>query len=381
MQGRIVFINQAAGYLTVDIVNRFAAEFKDIVLITGSVRVQNTTPDPGIKIVYIARYDRGNKIRKSLSWLKATLQVFFLLKFRYSRYDKFYFTIPPTAYLMAPWFGGKYSILVYDLYPEALVANGVKPQSLFYRWWTKRNSIIFEKAHRLFTISEALALGMKRYAPAKDITVIPNWSAFSHFIPIKKEENTLLIKEQMNGKFIVQYSGNIGVTHNVESLIEVAERLKDKSEIVFQIIGRGDRSIEITRMISDKQLSNCIMLPFRDDAMLYDSLCAADLAVIILDQSIPDVSVPSKVYNIMSAALPVMAISSPVSGLSDLVIRHNIGRVFEKERIDDMCRFILELKQNTLKREEYARSSYKAASYYTSDNAREYLRTYSGQDL
>ena len=130
MSPGIVFINQATGYLTIDIINKFVNDFENVVLITGSVRIQDTPPDPKIKIVYISRYDRGNNLRKAFSWIKGSIQIFFLLKFRFSSYDKFYFTIPPTACLMAPWFRGRFSVLVYDLYPEALIANGFRENGL-----------------------------------------------------------------------------------------------------------------------------------------------------------------------------------------------------------------------------------------------------------
>lgn len=372
----IVFINQATGYLTIDIVNEFTREFDDVVLITGSVRVQNTALHSKVRIEHITRYDRGDNLRKAFSWLKGTIQIFFLLKFRYDRYDKVYITVPPTAYLMAPWFKGRYSILIYDLYPEALIANGFSKQGFIYRWWAKRNRKIFHYSHRVYTLSEAMRSGIRSYAPAIDVIVIPNWSAFSSLLPVRKEENELLRREGLLGKFIVQYSGNIGVTHNVESLVDVAEHLKEEDGIVFQIIGRGERSNEIARRVREKGLSNCVLLPFRDDKELFESLCAADLAVIILDDRTPDISIPSKIYNIMSAGLPVMAIASAGSGLSDLIIGHNIGRVFERDNIKEMSCFIVDLKNNAHQRNLYSARSLQTAGRFTSENARIYLDHY-----
>ena len=106
MAGKIVFISQASGYLTIDIINRFVSDFDKVILITGSVRIQDTPLDPHIRVEMIMRYDRGNNFRKGFSWIIGSLQIFFLLKFRYNKYDKFFFTVPPTAYLMAFWFSG-----------------------------------------------------------------------------------------------------------------------------------------------------------------------------------------------------------------------------------------------------------------------------------
>jgi glycosyltransferase involved in cell wall biosynthesis len=376
MEGGIVFINQATGYITIDIINEFTGKFKDIVLITGSVRIQDTNLVSRVKIEYITRYDRGNNFRKALSWIKGSVQIFYLLKFRYRGYDKFYFTVPPIASLMAPWFKGRYSVLVFDLYPEALMANGFTEKNFVYRLWAKRNIRIFQKCFKIFTISEGLKTGIGRYIFNKEIIVIPNWSAFSHFVPVRKEENQILKREGLFNRFIVQYSGNIGVTHNVETLVDIAENLTEENDILFQIIGRGERSIEIARSISEKKLTNCVLQPFREDAELYESLCAADVAVIILDDSIPDISIPSKIYNVMSAGLPVMAIASVNSGLAYLVARHNLGEIFEKDDIKGMSRFILDLKFDNDKRNEYALNSLRASALFTKDNAQQYLQSY-----
>ena len=376
MSPGIVFINQATGYLTIDIINKFINDFENVVLITGSVRIQDTPPDPKIKIVYISRYDRGNNLRKAFSWIKGSIQIFFLLKFRFSSYDKFYFTIPPTACLMAPWFRGRFSVLVYDLYPEALKANGFSESGFLYRWWAGRNRKIFGEAHRVYTLSDTMKSGIEKYCPGRDIIVIPNWSAFSHLAPVRKEDNKILDREGLAGRFIVQYSGNIGVTHNVETLIEVAEYLKGENEIVFQIIGRGERRNEIARRIHEKALGNCILMPFRNDGDLFESLCAADLAVIILDDRTPDVSVPSKLYNTLSASLPVLAITSSGSGLAEMVVSHNIGEVFDKNDVKGMSHFILDLKNNRSRWTMYSANSLEASSLYTSENAAKYLETY-----
>ena len=376
MSPGIVFINQATGYLTIDIINKFINDFENVVLITGSVRIQDTPPDPKIKIVYISRYDRGNNLRKAFSWIKGSIQIFFLLKFRFSSYDKFYFTIPPTACLMAPWFRGRFSVLVYDLYPEALKANGFSESGFLYRWWAGRNRKLFGEAHRVYTLSDTMKSGIEKYCPGRDIIVIPNWSAFSHLAPVRKEDNKILDREGLAGRFIVQYSGNIGVTHNVETLIEVAEYLKGENEIVFQIIGRGERRNEIARRIHEKALGNCILMPFRNDGDLFESLCAADLAVIILDDRTPDVSVPSKLYNTLSASLPVLAIASSGSGLAEMVVSHNIGEVFDKNDVKGMSRFILDLKNNSSRWTMYSANSLEASSLYTSENAAKYLEAY-----
>ncbi|MGQ3088141.1 hypothetical protein, partial [Flavobacterium sp.] len=82
---KIVFINQATGYLTIDIINEFAKDYDEVALIAGSIRVQDIPLDRKVKWSKITKYDRGNPKKKFLSWLIGTIQIFFLLLFRYRR--------------------------------------------------------------------------------------------------------------------------------------------------------------------------------------------------------------------------------------------------------------------------------------------------------
>lgn len=214
------------------------------------------------------------------------------------------------------------------------------------------------------------------YAADAEVVVIPNWSAFSGFIPVSRNQNCFINGEKPEDRFIVQYSGNIGVTHNVETLVEIAERLKTNEEILFQIIGRGDRANFIMELVEKKQLANCQILPFRKDEELYESLCAAHLAVITLDDKTSDISVPSKIYNIMAAGVPVLVIAPSMSDVSGIVKEYCVGAAFEKKDINGMCDFILEIKNNAILHYRMAGNALNASNNFTNANAGKYLEHY-----
>ncbi|MBN1181850.1 MAG: glycosyltransferase family 4 protein [Bacteroidales bacterium] len=379
MQRRIVFINQATGYLTIDIINEFAKEFEKVALITGSVRIQDVSLDKKVHVSYITKYNRGNTFKKLASWLLGTVQIYSLLVVRYRKFERFYFTIPPTSYLLANHFRSLYAVVVYDLYPDALLTYGFNSRGLIYKWWLKRNERAFTRAHKIFTLSERMKSQILAYASRSKVTVISNWAAFNDMPCVVKEKNKLINEHNLQGKFIVQYSGNIGVTHRVEVLIEAAELLASYEDIIFLIIGRGDRMKTIGSMIQNKKLKNCMLLRFRKDDELFDSLCAADLAVITLDDRTPDISVPSKTYNIMVAGLPIMAIAAKTSEISEMIDKHGNGKSFDKNDLEGMCRFITELKNNPDYRITLSKKSLAAAQNYTRKNAKEYCEIYLNQ--
>lgn len=376
MPAKIVFINQATGYLTIDIINSFTEKFEEVALITGSIRVQNKQLNPSVKVSKIVRYNRGNTFWKAVSWIFGTIQILFLLKFRYSDFEKFFFTIPPPAYLLSLGFDSSFSVAVYDLYPEALKAYHFKESGLLYQWWCKKNEKIFSKAHRVFTISQNMKTKLLSYSRQADIRIISNWTAFTGYTPIPKERNHIRMNDGLINKFVIQYSGNIGITHNVETIIEVAENLRHEPTLVFQIIGRGERSNHIRSLIEGKHLTNCILLPFRKDEDLYESLCAADLAVVTLEEKTVDISVPSKLYNIMAAGLPIVAIAPLSSSTAEMITQFDTGLAFNKINIQGMCDFIMDLVHNPDLLKRYSDNSLKASEYFLEKNAFRYLQEY-----
>jgi glycosyltransferase involved in cell wall biosynthesis len=376
MPRRIVFINQATGYLTIDIINAFADEFEYVALIAGSIRVQDIELNKKVKWTRIARYDRGNPAKKLISWLWATIQILFLLLFRFRHYEVFYITVPPTAYLLSLLLPNKFSILVFDIYPESLKIYNIKDSSWIFRLWAKWNRGIFKKAHRIFTIGDGMKSILANYVNHEKILVINNWSGLIEIKPIPKDSNPFIKAQSLSGKFIIEYSGNIGYTHNVETLLEVAERFKDDTQVVFLIIGRGERFNNIKDLIHKNQLNNCRLLPFQPDSEIQNSLSAANLSIVILDERVATYSIPSKTYNLLALGSAFLVIGSPEAELAKFVANFKIGKTFSQVNIPGMVEFIKELKEDPGKIDYYKNNALKVAGYFTYQNARKYLEYY-----
>jgi glycosyltransferase involved in cell wall biosynthesis len=376
MPRRIVFINQATGYLTIDIINAFADEFECVALIAGSIRVQDIELNKKVKWTRIARYNRGNPAKKLLSWLWATIQIFFLLLFRFRHYEVFYITIPPTAYLLSLLLPNKFSILVFDIYPESLKIYNIKDSSWIFRLWAKWNRGLFKKAHRIFTIGDGMKNILANYVNHEKILVINNWSGLIEIKPIPKDSNPFIKAQSLSGKFIIEYSGNIGYTHNIETLLEVAEKFKDDPQVVFLIIGRGERFNNIKDLIHTNQLNNCRLLPFQPDSEIQNSLSAADLSIVILDERVASFSIPSKTYNLLALGSAFLVIGSPEAELAKFVADFKIGKTFSQVNIPGMVEFIKELKEDPGKIDYYKNNALKVSGYFTYQNARKYLEYY-----
>lgn len=151
----------------------------------------------------------------------------------------------------------QYSVIVYDVYPDALSNVGIYQDSWIYKVWVKINRRIYSNADKIYTLSSGMAALLLKYCDKDKIVVIPNWMGMDSLSRIEKTENPFILKHNLLDKFVVMYSGNIGFTHNVESIIEIAEEIKENEDIIFFIIGEGLKKNELMSWVKDRNLKNC----------------------------------------------------------------------------------------------------------------------------
>lgn len=372
---KIVIINQAANYLTIGFANAFYEEFDHVTLMTGSVHVQGEELNNGIELKKINKWEESPALKKILSFLKALFLMWWLLITKYRKHEVFFVSVPPMGYLLNLILPHKFSMVIWDVYPDVFKIAGMKDSHPIYKFWAFLNKKSFKKAFKIFTISTKMADLLKAYTD-REVLVRPIWSIFQENNKIEKNKNIFITEHGLQNKFIVQYSGNIGVTHNVETLIEIAEVLKDNTEILFQIIGRGPRKSKLEKLVKEKNLPNCVFLPFQTDDMFPYSLSAADVGVVILDETTSKGSVPSKSYNLMSYGIPSLYIASKDSQLYEYTKKYEHGACFSKNELRVVTEFLKNLSTNSLFYNEISSNAIEAAKNFKRENADKFIKAY-----
>lgn len=373
---KIVIVNQAVNYLTIGLCNEFAASFADVSLVTGSIHVQGEELSVAVKVRFIDRWREEHGIGKALAFMKVLLIIYALLLTRYRRHEVFFVSVPPMAYLLAVFLPHRCSTIIWDVYPDVFKITGMRETHPLYRVWSRLNRIAFRRMFRLYTIGERMADLLERYVSRDRIIIQPIWSIFQCNDKVPAESNPFVAQHGLQGKFVVQYSGNIGLTHKVEVMVALAERLREHPDILFQIIGRGPRVAALRRTVEKKILANCQFLPFQSDEMFPLSLSAADLGVVILDELTSKGSVPSKSYNLMAYGIPALYIASPDSQLQEYADRYGHAACFSENALDRAAAFIVELKGSPTRYREMAERSLAAAGHYRRSNAARFVDYY-----
>lgn len=374
---KIVIVNQAVNYLTIGFANAFSEKFDKVILITGSIHTQGEKLRPEITVKKINPWHEKPATKKAFSYIKALGWTWWLLMTKYRKHEVFFVSVPPMGYLLNLVLPHRFSMVIWDVYPDIFKITGMKESHPFYRGWAFLNKKSFKKAYKLFTISNKMAELIKVYTK-REIIVQPIWSIFQANNKIERADNVFIHKLGLQDKFIVQYSGNIGMTHNVESLVDIAELLKSNEKILFQIIGRGPRKAVLEKLVREKKLPNCMFLPFQSDEMFPYSLSAAHVGVVILDETTSKGSVPSKSYNLMSYGIPSLYIASKDSQLYSYTQDYQHGKCFTKNELSHAATFLEQLSQDTSYYSTLSKNATQAAANFRRENADKFVDRYLG---
>jgi glycosyltransferase involved in cell wall biosynthesis len=370
---KVVLINQSTGYLMIDIVNSYARKYDSVALIAGSIDESDRKLDNSVNYSQIIAYNRRSAFSRLFSWCIAEIQIFILLLFRYRKYDVIYVTNPPFSYFLSLVFNYKYSIIVFDIYPDVLININIDPNNLIFKVWGSINRRVFNKATQVYTLSRGMANLLSRYCEMTKIKIIPNWSGANALKPIDKKNNPFVKKYHLENMFVIMYSGNIGYTHNVETILEIAKNLQDEKDICFFIIGEGGKKNSLMKIAKEEQLTSCHFLTWQPTDYIHYSLGAADLSIITLTDETAFVSVPSKTYNLLAVGSPLLCIAPQDSEIDVLVKAAECGRCFEKNKINEMVEYIKHLKKDEEYKKRLSANSVKVSLDYTYKNAELYV--------
>lgn len=209
---------------------------------------------------------------------------------------------------------------VQDLYPAIAVEMGTlsnKPLIRFSEWAEK---YINSKSVRIVTLSEPMKLAIAQSGvDSKKIQIIPNWSDEQLLKP--QDSSTFRISNRLENKFVIMYSGNIGMSQGLDKILSLAPGLeKEFPEIHFCIIGNGVNLPALREQVGSYKVNNVSFYPFQPKETLSDSLNAADIHMIPLTEKMAKYLLPSKLYGILAVGKPILAIVDPDTEI-DLLIK------------------------------------------------------------
>ena len=197
-----------------------------------------------------------------------------------------------------------------DIFPDSLVGTGLaKRGGLLWKVGRVIENFTYRNADKIIVISQDFKKNiMAKGVPEEKIVVIYNWVDEEAVVDIPREKNVLFDRYGLDrNKFYVTYNGNIGLTQNMDMLMEVAKALEPNEDIQFVLVGNGAYLEQVKQIIKDRNLVNVTLLPFQPYEEISHVFSLGDVSLVISKPGVGANSVPSKTWSIMSASRPVLA--------------------------------------------------------------------------
>jgi len=105
----------------------------------------------------------------------------------------------------------------------------------------------------------------------------------------------------------------------LDTLLQAAERLTDRNEIVFCFVGGGSEFKKVQERVQDRSLRNVLCLPYQPFEKLSASLSAADLHVVVMGDKYVGIVHPCKIYNVLAVGIPFLYIGPIESHVQDII--------------------------------------------------------------
>jgi hypothetical protein len=313
------------------------------------------------------QFERAHLARRAMAYM-SLYPVLLMRALRLSDYDVVVTkTDPPMQFVLGPfikaWTGQPLIHWAQDLYPDIAEAVGVIESDGWLARGLRRVATWALKRH-----DKVVAVGRhmkdhlsERGLPADRLTVIPNWPPDAVH-PVSRTQNGFRMTHRLNGEFVVMYSGNMGLAHAFTPILDAAEQLHDRSDIVFLFVGNGPRKAAVEAEARRRELSNVRFLPFQPVEQLAKSLSAADVHLVTMQEGTEGFVVPSKLYGALAAGRPALFIGSSESEAARFVAEHDCGTVLNAPSGNEVAAAILEWKGSTDRREQVQHCSVSAVA-------------------
>jgi len=260
-------------------------------------------------------------------------------------------TSPPLISWLGSWFvrlkGGRMIFWVMDLNPdEAIAAGWLKPESLTAKLLRALLRSSLRRADKIVVLDRFVKQRIEAEGiPEEKIDVIPPWSHDESVRFDAEGREAFRRAHNLAGKFVVMYAGNHSPCHPLDTVLQAAQELRARDDIVFVFAGGGSEQHKVREFAHDYHLANVLCLRYQPIEKLSALLSAADLHVVVMGARFLGIVHPSKIYNILAIGSPFLYIGPAKSHLGDIIERlSQSNRAFHTDlgEVDPVVRIILD---------------------------------------
>ena len=325
----------------------------------------------GIRVVRVKTYITANEgfARRTLDYMSFMITGFIAGLFQ-QRPDIIIGTSPQFFTVCAAWMLSVFRRRPFvfelrDLWPASIKAVGAMNESLAMRALEWLEMFLYRRATAIVSVTKAFMFELAdRGIDTGKISVVINGVDQTRYYPRRKDE--VLSKELgLNDKFVVGYIGTHGMAHALHRVLEAADLLRERDEIVFLMVGGGANRESLVEQAREMSLQNVRFIPRQPKEKMPAiwSLCDVSLIHLKNDPLFSSV-IPSKIFESMGMGLPII-LSLPKGEASEIIEQNSAGVVIPPEDPVKLASTVSELFEDRASLLRLSRASASAAAHYT----------------
>ena len=277
-----------------------------------------------VRRTWTTGFGRGRRLGRVIDYLGFMIGAGFALAFERRADVVVSLTTPPLlaglGLVAARLRGARAVCWVMDVYPDlAFVLRALGRHSPVGRVLAAVARATLRRSDCAIALGETMAARL-RAAGARRVEVVHNWADGEAIRPGLAAASPLRRAWGWDERFVVQYSGNLGLVHDFDTALEAARLLQDEPRVLFAFVGEGPRRTQLETEAARRGLRNVEFRPHVAREELGACLTAGDVHLLTLLDGVEGLVVPSKIYGILAAGRPTLYVG-PAAGEAAEILR------------------------------------------------------------
>jgi colanic acid biosynthesis glycosyl transferase WcaI len=213
---------------------------------------------------------------------------------------------------------------IQDLYPDMAVAGSIVKPGLITRVWERLHRWALRRAVRIIVLGDDMRARIiaKDINPAKVFIVRSGVDSTADATPAHPENPEVTRAIRGNFDFVLLHAGNLGFYGAWDTIIAAARKLENEN-IGFVFVGDGAERSRLEKLAIGA--ANIRFLPFFPNSDIPSVLGAPDAHIVTIKSGLEGVVVPSKMFGIMAAGKPIVAVAAGATDVATLGARHGFA--------------------------------------------------------
>lgn len=236
---------------------------------------------------------------------------------------------------------------VCDIWPDCAVAVGMMKQPLLVRiaFWLEKK--IYQASTRIGVVTRGFTENLvAKGVPREKIRLLPDWVDPDLYNPANIDREAARKEYDLEGRYVVSFLGNFGLLMGIEKILDTAKIVQEQDpNILFLFVGKGAALPMMEEKIKADNLQNVRIIPYRPRHEVPAMLHASDVLIVTyMKNDLTMITVPSKIYEYLSIARPIVA---GVTGVvADILTEADAALISRERDPQEMADHILTLKNS-----------------------------------